>query len=136
MKTITISLYNRPEYTKILFDSLSMCHGIDDYAIFIFCEPTNQEVIDLAKGFRTNQTVTHVNPHVFGCNANIFQCVDFGFSQSEYNIHFEDDTIPGKDCLNTLSGATDNMLIITQFLVLLDIKKYHKINYCYPILAV
>lgn len=105
MKTITISLYNRANYTKILLDSLNQCFGIDDYKILITCEPGDQSVIDLASQFRPNQTVLEINQTRLGCNSNIFKSIARGFEFSDYNIHFEDDTIPGKDCLKYFEWA-------------------------------
>lgn len=105
MKTITISLYNRPNYTKILLDSLNQCFGIEDYKILITCEPGDRDVIELASSFRPEQTSLEVNKVRLGCNSNIFKSIARGFEFSDYNIHFEDDTIPGKDCLKYFEWA-------------------------------
>lgn len=100
LKTLTLTLYNRPDYTKTVLDHLSVCDDIKNYHIWIFCEPTNQEVIKLANNFKPNDTTyTVVNPSKLGCNLNIFQALDFGFSVNNYHIHLEDDTVPGKDAL-------------------------------------
>jgi hypothetical protein len=99
MKTLSISLYNRPKYTKILLDHLAECYDINQYLIFIYCEPVNEEVISLAKQFRPNQTIVKINSERFGCNKNIYQCLDAGFNINDFHIHLEDDTIPGKDFL-------------------------------------
>ena len=99
MKSLPISLYNRPEYTKQLLNHLNMCYDVENYKITICCEPVNEEVISLAKNFRPDQTEVVVNPRKLGCNTNIFQCLAIGFNKSDYHIHLEDDTIPGKDAL-------------------------------------
>jgi hypothetical protein len=99
MKTLSLSLHNRPDYTKILLDHLDRCFDIDSYQIFICCEPTNTEVISMAKNFRTQQTSVIVNSQKLGCTKNIFQCLKIGFEHSEFHTHLEDDTIPGKDYL-------------------------------------
>jgi len=106
-KTISISLFNRPKYTKILLSHLAQCHGIENYKIFISCDPGSNEVIDLALSFNTNQTEVIINKHVLGCARNIYQCLEIGFYNNNYHIHFEDDTIPGKDCLKYLEWARD-----------------------------
>lgn len=106
-KTLTISLFNRPKYTKILLDSLQKCYGIEDYKIFISCDPGSNEVIDLATSFNPNQTDVIVNKYRLGCAKNIYQCLEIGFYKNDYHIHFEDDTIPGKDCLKYLEWAGD-----------------------------
>lgn len=106
MKSISISLYNRPEYTKILFDNLDQCFGIGDYKIIICIEPVDQDVIQLAKSFRPDQTEININENIYGCQTNIFQCIAKGFSLNPtFHIHLEDDTIPGKDCLKYFEWA-------------------------------
>ena len=107
MKTISISLYNRPEYTTILLEHLNKCFGIEDYDITICCEPGTKSVENLAREFRPNQTNVIVNNKKLGCNANIYQCLAIGFSKSDYHIHFEDDIIPGKDCLKYFEWANN-----------------------------
>jgi hypothetical protein len=99
MKTLSISLYNRPQYTSILLDSLDKCYDIDNYKVFIYCEPTNQDVINLAKKFRSEQTKLTINSTKLGCNKNIYQAIDNGFLDNDFHIHLEDDTIPAKDFL-------------------------------------
>ena len=99
MKTLSISLYNRPKYTKQFLNHLEMCYGIEEYKIFISCDPGNKEVEEMAKQFRPKQTSLVINGKRLGCNTNIFQSLAMGFAFNDYHIHFEDDTIPGKDCL-------------------------------------
>jgi hypothetical protein len=99
MKTISLSLYNRFDYTKTVLSNLDQCFDIDNYEITICCEPVNQQIIELAKQFRPNQTTVKVNNERFGCNKNIFQCWEIGFKNNDFHIHLEDDTVPGKDFL-------------------------------------
>lgn len=105
MKTLSISLYNRFDYTKILLDNLNTCYGIEEYDITICCEPGFDDVVELAQSFRPDQTELIVNPRKYGCNTNIYQCLSIGFAKNDYHIHFEDDTIPGKDCLKYFEWA-------------------------------
>jgi hypothetical protein len=99
MKTISLSLYNRPAYTKLVLDHLNNCFDIENYKIFICCEPINNEVIELAKAFRPDQTSLIVNPKKLGCNINIYQSLFIGFQNNDFHIHLEDDTVPAKDFL-------------------------------------
>ena len=62
-------------------------------------------MVQLAQSFRPGQTFVHVNQNRIGCNSNIFKAVALGFLESDYNIHFEDDTIPGRDCLKYFEWA-------------------------------
>lgn len=106
MKSISISLHNRPEYTKILFDNLNECFGIEDYNIVICAEPENNQVIEMAKNFRPDNTKLYINQNKYGCQANIFQCVSKGFILNPtFHIHLEDDTIPGRDLLKYFEWA-------------------------------
>lgn len=107
MKTITISLYNRLQYTERLLQHLDECYGIEDYEINICCEPGHKQIENLAHKFRPSQTHTTINPRRYGCNTNIFQCLAIGFSKNDYHIHFEDDTIPSKDCLQYFEWARE-----------------------------
>lgn len=106
MKSISISLHNRPEYTKVLFNHLDECFGIENYKIIICIEPENSEVISIAKNFRPNQVKLYINENKYGCQTNIFQCVSKGFNLNPtFHIHLEDDTIPGKDFLQYFEWA-------------------------------
>lgn len=107
MKTLSVSLYNRPKYTAQLFNYLDLCFGIEDYKIFILCDPGNEEVQEMALKFRPSQTSVTINPRKLGCNTNIFQSLAMGFTFSDYHIHFEDDTIPGKDALYYFEWARE-----------------------------
>jgi hypothetical protein len=137
--TISISLFDRPEYTKILFDNLNKCIGIDKYHILISCDnrPDNSStrhgplngrhkiVQNIAKQFRPNQTVVF-NDQILGCNNNIIKCINLGFSiNNDFHIHLEDDTIPAKDFLCFCEWARekyrDNVEIFT-------VTGYNKIN--------
>lgn len=110
MKTITISLYNRPEYTKELFDALNKCYGIEDYRILVSIDPGCEIVQNLARSFRPDQTSVTVNQIRLGCNVNVFHSIAQGFRISDYNIHFEDDTIPSRDCLKLFELAKHEYL--------------------------
>ena len=99
MKTITMTLFNRPHYTKRVIDCLSECSGIGKYHLLVFVEPGNQEVIDLAHAIGFMSKEITINKRRLGCDTNIHHAVDAGFQKSDYNIHIEDDICPGKDML-------------------------------------
>lgn len=99
MKTLSISLYNREEYTIRTLSKLDECLDIDNYKIFIFCEPSNTNVIKIAQYFRPHQTIVKINPQRLGCNRNIYQSLTIGFYFNDFHIHIEDDTVPAKDFL-------------------------------------
>lgn len=105
MKSLSISLFNRFEYTKTLFEYLAKCINIEDYKIIISCEPVDY-MVEFAKEFLPNQTTVYKNNVILGCQANIFMSIERGFSLGgNFHIHLEDDTIPGKDFLQYCEWA-------------------------------
>lgn len=109
-KTITISLFNRVEYTKKVLEHLLRCHDVENYAIFIFAEPASLGVVDLAQKFAsvhsnlprgTGATRVKINDRRLGCSHNIYQCLHYAFdvAESKFNIHIEDDVVPARDFL-------------------------------------
>lgn len=105
MKTISISLFNRPDYTKQVLDALEKCTGVEEYKIFIKCEklshPKVEETIKVAQEFNHKNKSVIINERRLGCSLNIWSCLDTAFSETDtdFHIHFEDDTVPSKDCL-------------------------------------
>jgi hypothetical protein len=99
MRTISMTLFNRPQYTKRVIDCLSKCNGIEKYYLLIFVEPGNQDVINLANGIGFAPKEVIINDRRRGCDTNIYNAVNAGFQKSDYNIHIEDDICPGKDML-------------------------------------
>lgn len=114
MKTITITTYNRPDYTKKVLDALIQCDGVDEYEILIKAEPSGHnkvsEVIKLACEFQHRNTKTVINPRKLGCSGNIYDSFRYVFANtdSEYNIHLEDDIVPSKDCLRYFEWANSH----------------------------
>jgi len=99
MKTITMTLFNRPKYTKLVLDCLSKCEDIEKYYLMIFVDPGNQEVVDLANSVKFVSKEVTTNKRKLGCDRNIYNAINNGFKRSDYNIHIEDDICPGKDML-------------------------------------
>ena len=99
MRTVTMTLFNRPDYTKRVIDALSQCDNIRKYHLLIFIEPGNSEVINLANNIKFTSKEVTVNRRRMGCDTNIYTAINAGFEQSDYNIHIEDDICPGKDML-------------------------------------
>lgn len=101
MKTISISLYKRPAYSKQVLDALLKCYGIEDYSVIISIDYGFPSVFEVAKNFATQHKNTQIflAPFPFGCQKNIFTALDIAFQNSDYNIHLEDDIVPSKDCL-------------------------------------
>ena len=99
MKTITISLFNRPEYTRTMIQNLTQCKGLKDYLVIFSIDYACDEVVKIAESFMGTNKEIFINKPKLGCGGNIQRSMDLGFSKSEYNIHLEDDIVPGRDCL-------------------------------------
>jgi hypothetical protein len=106
-KIITIPVYRRPNYTKQVLEGLRNCYGIKDYTICIFAEPGYPEVIDVIKSFTDLNIILTINEKQLGLPSNTRQCLDYGFSVSDFVIHIEDDTVPDKDCLEFYEWVRD-----------------------------
>lgn len=106
-KIITLPVYRRPNYTKQVLEGLRNCYGIKDYTICIFAEPGYPEVIDVIKSFTDLNIRLTINEKQLGLPSNTRQCLDYGFSVSDFVIHIEDDTVPNKDCLEFYEWVRD-----------------------------
>lgn len=123
MKTISLTLWNRYEYTKKVFNALLENPEIKDYLVLMFIEPGCQEVIDLAQNFLGQHPNTEiiVNQERLGCQKNIYQAVSVGFERSDFHIHLEDDILPAKDMLRYFEWAKErykenkNIFTVTAF---------------------
>lgn len=103
MKTaIVVTLCSRPEYTRTVLSALAKCDEVDQYPIYLACEPVCQEVVDAANTFAA---LPHVKATVevhkvrYGCNFNTRDALATGFHMAEQVIALEDDTVPGRDFL-------------------------------------
>lgn len=103
---ITVSAYNRPEYLHRTLDALSRCDGIEDCRVAVMFDPceTTHKQGDMARGY--GFTPFTFSSHA-GCNTAIQAAIQYGFDHmgSEFHVHFEDDTVPTRDCLRWLTWA-------------------------------
>lgn len=102
MPTITLSLFNRLEYSRLVLEYLSACIGIDNYQILcqIDKSPLQSELSDLVAEFSSSLDIhTHLCSKNLGCNKAIYECLDWGFEDTEFLIHIEDDILLSKDAL-------------------------------------
>jgi hypothetical protein len=115
VKLITLSLYNRLEYTKKVLDALSLCHGVKDYVILPVIDRTprgwdfQQTFVDLLHSYALAGKLNIDNPRLHdnnvGCNSNIFTCLNIGFQVTDFLIHLEDDIVLGEDALKYFEWA-------------------------------
>ncbi len=103
-KVITISAYDRPIYLARTMDALSRCYGIQDYKLHCFVDLSSEQetihdvCIDIRIRCGLNLDITFNDTRV-DCNTNIYDCLYWGFEQTDYLIHIEDDIVLAKDAL-------------------------------------
>lgn len=105
MKVITMSLYRRLDYTQQVLEALSKCDGIDEYQVFIHCEPGYPRVVEAARMSAIPNKEIVVNHKQLGCTLNINTALHHGFEHSDYVIHVEDDILFAKDALRYFEWA-------------------------------
>ena len=101
-KIITSVHFNRPNYTCRCISHLESCLGIEDYLIIFLIEksdyiPVIQRIINKSQ---LNKIII-INDKKLGCyqNANKIIKLAFGYDDSKYIIHVEDDVILSIDAL-------------------------------------
>jgi hypothetical protein len=107
-KVITISLYNRVDYSKQVLEHLSKCIGVEDYEILVHIDrsPWVDELMDLVGGYSSDLDIHVFSPAKnLGCNRSIYECLDWGFEDTDYLIHIEDDILLSYDALKYFEWA-------------------------------
>lgn len=108
-KTITISLYNRLDYTRQVFDHLNRCTGIRGYEVIVHVDhsPLQDQIAEyLSTSLPANiNHIPYFSSKNLGCNKAIHKCLSLGFDNSDYVIHVEDDILLAKDALTYFEWA-------------------------------
>lgn len=104
-KVITMTLFRRPQYTREVLRHLLKCDGIDDYRVIIHIEPGTAGVLQAASEAAFARKIIVENADQLGCTLNTRCAIEHGFQWSDYVIHFEDDTVPSRDCLRYFEWA-------------------------------
>ena len=97
--TISMTACDRPNYTRKVLSSLKDCIGIDSVTLLPHVEPLNEEVVSLFEEFDYCETDLTINKSRLGHTLNTHRALTNGFSQSDYVILLEDDTVPSQDFL-------------------------------------
>ena len=105
---ITVSAYNRPEYLEQTLAALRSCIGIETCRVVVCIDPSEHATRSAGIAARYGFESATFDRRV-GCNKAIRAALAFGFDQmgSEYHVHFEDDTVPTRDCLRWFAWARD-----------------------------
>ena len=107
---VVITLCNRPDYTRRVLSALARCDAVDQFPVAMFCEPVNDEVIDLASEFTQLPHIkawAMVGTKQVGCNVNTYSALAYGFDHHSRVIALEDDTVPGRDFLRYADWGLD-----------------------------
>jgi hypothetical protein len=105
---ITISGYDRPDYLDQVCHGVSRCIGVSSCRVAVLLDPCDEtersKEIAAKYGYESLAYTEHA-----GCNDSIYTCMRYGFEvmQSEFHLHFEDDTVPTRDALLWFSWARD-----------------------------
>lgn len=106
-KVITMPAWIRPQYLGPVLESLSRCHGIEDYHLIICREPGNDRVGELCESADFCTTTVVHNDQKLGIRKNTYQCLLRGFKEAEYVIHVEEDVKLAPDALAYFEWARD-----------------------------
>lgn len=106
-KVIVMPLWKRDQYTKSVLEGLRSCAGSFEYKILIHLEPGYPKVLDIIQEFEDLDIDITINQRVLGATLNTYNCMEHGFSLSDYVLFFEDDDMPCKDCLRFFEWARD-----------------------------
>ena len=127
---ITLKAWKRPYYLKQVLDSIAAAPGHENYDYYIsidFHLQTNKQSLDILKKFESDNPDLNFKYQVssisLGCAGNMKHCQEYAFMHNDYDymIHFEDDTIAGRDiftwyeCAREKYGNDPELFAITPF---------------------
>lgn len=105
MKTISMTVWRRPEYTRMVLDALAANLGSGEYRLVVAVDVTSgpdREVMHiLGQQHWPAKLEVHVAPAPRGCNGNTRAALRAAFAPPEvdYVIHVEDDILLAADAL-------------------------------------
>jgi hypothetical protein len=98
MKTITITINNRPQYLKQVLDSLRKNDILSYDIMYCALEPGCEENIEICKSIDFIESRIFLNEEKKGVRLNPYFILDKVFNNgSEYNVYLEDDSILSPD---------------------------------------
>jgi len=101
---VTIKAWKRPYYLQQILDGILNAYGNDNYDYYISIDKhatnnASQKILtDFSNKIDAN-VVIKISSTQLGCAGNMKDCQEYAFIHNDYDymIHFEDDTLPGKD---------------------------------------
>ena len=106
-KVIVMPTWCRADYTQKVLEGLKSCDGIEEYKLLIHAEPDFPDVIDTINSIDGLNKEIILNSTVLGATPNTYECMEHGFSLSDFVIYIEDDDVPSKDFLKYFEWARD-----------------------------
>jgi len=100
MKTITLTVSNRPHYLKRCLETLSKCVGIENYVLVIGLEPNCSSSREICESIDFIEKRIVYNQTNLGVTQNPFSTLEYVFSFSNYNVYLEEDVVVSPDILN------------------------------------
>lgn len=97
MKTITMPVFDRPEYLSRTLETLSK-NDLSDYTLFINVEPCSKEIRDIVESIDFMPTDIKFNTTRLRERLNPFTVIKRAFdSGSEFSCHFDSDLVISPD---------------------------------------
>ncbi len=99
---ITMSLFNRPEYSRQALDHLHKCINSNQYQVLVHIDrsPYTDELMEMVAEYSSDLDIHCFSPSKnLGCNRSVYECLDWSFEDADFNIHIEDDILLAKDAL-------------------------------------
>lgn len=99
MKTISITVSNRPNYLEQCLNSLYNVEGIDDYTVIFGIEPLCEKSFSLCDNSRFKKKIIYKNTQKLGIRDNPYILLNNVFQNSMVNIYLEEDVIVSPDII-------------------------------------
>lgn len=125
MRTISLLVLGRPDYTRQVIDALGRCDGLSNYVLVVFSqEPYVPETMAAVRDASSRLDIpVHVvtesvrpardmGPGRLAasaqCSASTLRSLEHGFATgTDFLIHLEDDVVPAPDFLRYMEWAAD-----------------------------
>ncbi|NBO22945.1 hypothetical protein EBU94_06375, partial [bacterium] len=115
MKTISITVSNRPDYLEKCLNNLYEVRGIDDYTVVFGIEPLCQKSFEMCDNSKFKKKIIFKNVQKLGIRDNPFYLLNNIFKKSILNIYLEEDVIVSPDIIYIAEyyykNATDYVLL-------------------------
>lgn len=108
MKTMTLTVANRPEYLERMLQSLRRCQGVEDYVLYVGAEPMNTLCVQLVQNIDWMAVHLRVHGKKLGIRHNPYETINRAFREgSEFNLYLEDDIVLSPDAVQLANWYTN-----------------------------